>query len=572
MKSGHSEDTSALLTDIWDDYWTYYREVWPKGQFEVCKEPKVTERAKHFVSESDPGERFKAFDFYRTVLACVEANKKECRDVLRSLIKATEFLETLCVNLFLFPWKKEIRTLKTFTGQFVYNIQPVLPPDVVKSILESIGYCLETDIEYRLSKNTDHTNAKNIGFELFLVRVECEHLLEVMGQNEDLECLQILTKRSSALHGSTGNAECLVDEQVKSNETLQNVVEEEIDRGCSPLNTVTALIEECPTTFEAAKSLQGSEKESHNIDAQISNTTQAPDVRQPTRMMSDDSSISEMRANYPDLAFRQKLIFRNTEELSTAQRKNAGDKGTAEMPVEAPRRIRDLSGPQSVTVFSSSPFANDSSSKSHDVPSAGEAVVKFLPQYKHSKGLKGCDAYQTAVPLQSTKHNKNKEDTEEQCATDDTIVSDLTLKFNDMGHTECHADENLKFPIEETSPMEILCNDHDKHKPQDSPNVLDCNFRGCLPTDSPWTKSLTASSCSGDVLPPNAIKEPPHSFYIPPSSMDNQLPVEEADDTKTCSHCKNSCNGNCHSSSKNEPLQTEDDLLKGYVFVEHEKK
>ncbi|XP_006641427.1 uncharacterized protein [Lepisosteus oculatus] len=562
MKSASSEKSLSILPDLRQDYLNYYEKVCLDGNLKLCTETEVTEKAKRFLfSETNPGERFEVFDFYWAVSECLRVRQNQCRDVFEGLIKATEVLEMFCVNLFLFPWKKEIRSLKTFTGPFVYIIQPVLPPDTVRSVLETIGYYLETDTEYRLSKNIDFTKVKKVGFELFLARQECEYLLEVMGQKEEAECLLIIKQRFPALRGHKEIAEALVGE---------DFIEEKLENDSSLLGPGRAMREESQMEFEPGQRL---EEEPLNAEIRISEEAETPDLGPSRSILSEDSSISEMRANYPDLTFRQKRIFSYTQEHSAAQRNNLGDKRMPE--------IHDLSGPQSIAMFTVSALPNELQA----AQLAKEDIVKHPPLNKHSRSSAALESFSPPAAMHNTGHIESKQVLEEQSATTDNILSEITMKFNNLGFKDSLPEESLKYPIEETSQMGGICHDLGKHKPPYLPevkkqpvvchpsavlvsNIPDCNCS--VSADPDWRKSFTkadvpTTSFSDDNLTPNAIKEPPQSFYIPPRSIDNQIPIEELNAESIS--CPNSCNETCQPPSKKDTLATEDDLLKGYVLV-----
>nr|XP_021390416.1 uncharacterized protein LOC110472756 [Lonchura striata domestica] len=117
----------------------------------------------------------------------VRAAAERCRRArggraLRDLLKALELLELLCVHLLLCPWRREIRSLKTFTGNFVYYIQPVLAEDIVKELLEKIGYVATTATEFSLVKKRNNEETKQTAFEIFLARIECEAILEMTNE------------------------------------------------------------------------------------------------------------------------------------------------------------------------------------------------------------------------------------------------------------------------------------------------------------------------------------------------------------------------------------------------------
>ncbi|XP_063267163.1 spermatogenesis-associated protein 2-like protein [Prinia subflava] len=147
-----------------------------QGQLAACADPALKARARRLLG---PGRRG-ALDVRGVAERCRRARDGRA---LRDLLKALELLELLCVNLLLCPWRREIRSLKTFTGNFVYYIQPVLPEDTVKAVLEKIGYVATTATEFSLVKNRNNEETKQTAFEIFLARIECEAILEMT--NED---------------------------------------------------------------------------------------------------------------------------------------------------------------------------------------------------------------------------------------------------------------------------------------------------------------------------------------------------------------------------------------------------
>ncbi|KFW75099.1 Spermatogenesis-associated protein 2, partial [Manacus vitellinus] len=73
---------------------------------------------------------------------------------------------------------------QTFTGNFVYYIQSVLPDDIVKAVLEKIGYVATTATEFSLVKKRNNEETKQTAFEIFLARIECETILEMTGEGK----------------------------------------------------------------------------------------------------------------------------------------------------------------------------------------------------------------------------------------------------------------------------------------------------------------------------------------------------------------------------------------------------
>ncbi|XP_067856681.1 spermatogenesis-associated protein 2-like [Heptranchias perlo] len=129
----------------------------------------------------ESSERFKMFRFYDMV----ENSLKMLRtSSLSALLTAFGILETFCTNLFLYPWKKEFKTIKTFTGHFVYYIKSAMCEDDIWNILHHIGYYHEKET-CELKNKVNTSRVKLISFELFLAGIECENLLEICSQIKD---------------------------------------------------------------------------------------------------------------------------------------------------------------------------------------------------------------------------------------------------------------------------------------------------------------------------------------------------------------------------------------------------
>lgn len=96
--------------DVYADYVKCYLEE--RAEVGPCRDPQLLKKAaQYLLSEAETGGTFTMFPFYQAVTERCEA-QGDFRKHLSAFIRASEVLETLCVNLFLQPWKKEIRTLK----------------------------------------------------------------------------------------------------------------------------------------------------------------------------------------------------------------------------------------------------------------------------------------------------------------------------------------------------------------------------------------------------------------------------------------------------------------------------
>ncbi|KAK9404793.1 spermatogenesis-associated protein 2 [Crotalus adamanteus] len=96
-----------------------------------------------------------------------------------TLPNAFEVLESVGINLFLYPWKKEFKNIKTYTGPFVYYVKSTLSDEDIKQILNLMGYVQELGTMYKLKDLVDTFQVKMVSFELFLAKTECEQLIEI---------------------------------------------------------------------------------------------------------------------------------------------------------------------------------------------------------------------------------------------------------------------------------------------------------------------------------------------------------------------------------------------------------
>lgn len=402
----------------------------------------------------------------------------------------------------------------------MYYIKPILP--FAKGILQSIGYCIETDTEYRLSDSVDPDNAKKMAFDLFLARLECEYLLELMSQKSHVECLEILEKRAASPNGSAGDD---VSGHTRMCNANENVLQEDGHvEGDSLVNPGEQQSQMLPM---------------HNPHDQEDLKSQDGDVEGPSSsFMTDDKSILEMQENYPDLTIRQKPIFRKSQKKSTQSLKakeRAGLKNYNEALF--PEVSTDMSGPQSIAIHNETTPSN---SKLH-IP---KAVVQA--QCLDDKPL--------VLRVGSVLQGCNREGSTENCLVELQVIEQMGKM------KELCVDEPLKYPIEETTQAQpciennilviapptktqdgmslpILCSSSQEHV---------CNIVGCR-------------SCACDVIPgqENTIKEPPRSIYLP-SSLPPLGPPTDHHQT-----------GNEDSQVHRSPTlqQPDDDLLKTFVMV-----
>ncbi|XP_070772320.1 spermatogenesis-associated protein 2 [Enoplosus armatus] len=291
MKDGirAAEQAEVSRQELYGDYVNWYLQLCTEAR--PCRDARLLKKAaQYLLGEPEPGGTFAAFPLYQAVSEGPGALSADYRQLLSALIKAAELLETLCVNLVLQPWKKEIKTLKTFTGPFVYCLLPVLSSSAIQSVLACIGYLPHTDSpqsEYRLSEDANPDRAMLVGFELLLARVECGRLLELLEKDQlgPKEWQEVLQKRL----GPTKPEE-FTEQKTAIGQKEEEEKKKEADRKEVPLYLDTRL---------------------------AVNPQPKPRCCHP---MNVDQSIMEMQRTYPDLAIRGRPLLSDKPHRANSSR------------------------------------------------------------------------------------------------------------------------------------------------------------------------------------------------------------------------------------------------------------
>ncbi|XP_049478526.1 spermatogenesis-associated protein 2-like protein [Panthera uncia] len=174
----HPGPGEAAPETLLGDLISYYQEEAGAGRLRVCRQAALTHRARRF---SDMGPPLQLY-LPELVASNLRATHSQgapspTQPVCHELVQALEFLELISVNLLLFPWRKEIRSLKTYTGNFAYRVQPVLSEQTLHTILGRLGYVATSEAEFSLVQAISKEDAKQMVFEIFLARVTCEAIL-----------------------------------------------------------------------------------------------------------------------------------------------------------------------------------------------------------------------------------------------------------------------------------------------------------------------------------------------------------------------------------------------------------
>lgn len=126
MKDGTrpSEQVEVSRQEVYEDYMKCYLQQCTEVR--PCRDAGLLKKAaRYLLTKPEPRENFTTFPFYQALSeGCLSLNT-DYRKLLSAFIKAVELLETICVNLYLQPWKKEIKTLKVGWFFLSFLLQPL---------------------------------------------------------------------------------------------------------------------------------------------------------------------------------------------------------------------------------------------------------------------------------------------------------------------------------------------------------------------------------------------------------------------------------------------------------------
>ncbi|XP_062442811.1 spermatogenesis-associated protein 2-like protein [Rhea pennata] len=114
------------------------------------------------------------------LLASGLRGRRDAGQALRSLAAAFEVLELAALNLYLFPWRKEFGTIKTFSGAYVHRLQAALPEAELVRSFGRLGYVRRDDHHLAVSRPPPGPELVATACGFFACRLECEILAEMV--------------------------------------------------------------------------------------------------------------------------------------------------------------------------------------------------------------------------------------------------------------------------------------------------------------------------------------------------------------------------------------------------------
>ena len=109
-------DEDALET-LLDDLISYYLDRAGEGRLGVCRQAALTCRAQRLLVTGVPPQLYLPEDVAPDLgTTHSQGAPSSAQHICHKLVRALEFLELISVNLLLFPWRKEIMSLKVGTA------------------------------------------------------------------------------------------------------------------------------------------------------------------------------------------------------------------------------------------------------------------------------------------------------------------------------------------------------------------------------------------------------------------------------------------------------------------------
>ncbi|KAM7040583.1 uncharacterized protein M8220_009085 [Acridotheres tristis] len=512
-----------------------------QGQLSACADPALKARARRLLG---PGRRG-ALDVRGVAERCRRARGGRA---LHDLLRALELLELLCVNLLLCPWRREIRSLKTFTGNFVYYIQPVLPEDVVKAVLEKIGYVATTATEFSLVKKRNNEETKQTAFEIFLARIECEAILEMTNEDNLEKSLQ----QGAQTHQHRG-------EEGEEDQTPQRGDTERLgSEGSSEIPLCLAPQQKCSATcaasFEAAGNLRikGDVAQPSAAASPGSLQEQQRQGIHTTHLPGKCSDSEDFLITYSDIVIGQTPIFSETlspkalekeagarlsEEHALAGAAEAAARGLGPAPLSP-----GASGPPAFAMFADS-SCDSKTTLEFEAPGVPEGSIEAEIN----------DAINCIDPAPGDEPTELKslpyKDFAQNCGVPrEEDVCELSLTFTELQIRD--AQEELTYPVEETGQPEAVAyaGTSDRHVREFHHSQIKHTYltsaelhnRAVSHTEPPSALCCTPGHLEDSTASDNKrllmdpakaqpasecfrhIREPPNLTYIPPQSIDVQ--------------------------------------------------
>ncbi|XP_068117594.1 spermatogenesis-associated protein 2-like protein [Hyperolius riggenbachi] len=151
-----------------------------EGVISPCTDARLIEQVRQSILEEPDLHNTLHNDAF-SLIASGLLDKQDLLPALQRMADAFQSLEQAALNLYVTPWRKEIHTIKTYSGHYVHLLESALPEDGLFSALRKLGYepqaggnCLSLKVQ-----PTPHTlQMAALGF--LAAQLECCILMDIV--------------------------------------------------------------------------------------------------------------------------------------------------------------------------------------------------------------------------------------------------------------------------------------------------------------------------------------------------------------------------------------------------------
>lgn len=432
----------------------------------------------------------------------------------------------------------------------MYYIQPVLPEDMVKAVLEKIGYVATTATEFSLVRKRNNEETKETAFAIFLARIECEAILEMTNEEKQGNLENSLQQGAQTHRGEEGEED--QTPQREDPERLGNEGNSETPLCLAPQQKCSAT---CAASFEAAGNprIKGDVAQSAAAASPGSlQEHQRQDINN-THLSGKCSDSEDFLITYSDIVIGQTPIFSETVSPKALEKEPGARLSEEHALAGAAEAAARVLGPVPLSPGASGPpafamFANSSCDNETTLEFEAPGVPVGSIEAEINDAINCMDPAPGDEP--SELKSLPYKDFAQNCSIPrEEDVCDLSLTFTELQIRD--AQEELTYPVEETGQPEAVAyagtsdrHLREFHRSQIKHSYLtsaELHNRGVLHTEPPSALCCTAGHLEDSTTgsdskrllmdPAKAhpasecfrhIREPPNLTYIPPQSIDVQ--------------------------------------------------
>ncbi|XP_043937798.1 spermatogenesis-associated protein 2-like protein [Protopterus annectens] len=167
-----SNDLRAVLDE--------YTKSLEEGRTGNCDDQKLESAVRTELLEScTPFHNLLQWDVF-SILSSSQSERRPLSKTLEIFIKAFEVLELAAVNIYIFPWRKEFKVIKTFSGTYVHYFKPALSDHDIAKILKMLGYYKKDEYHLELLYLPNLKELAKLACGFYVAKIECRLLLDIV--------------------------------------------------------------------------------------------------------------------------------------------------------------------------------------------------------------------------------------------------------------------------------------------------------------------------------------------------------------------------------------------------------